>query len=90
MAQILRFFGWIAWGVVTTVIVIGLLTTILFEGAESLGGAFADPVTIGILLGAYIPGGILYLLGSLVDWINAREEAAKPTANPTASEETSE
>ena len=77
MAQILRFFGWIAWGVVTTIIVIGALTTILFEDISSLGDALVEPATIGILLVAYVPGGILYLLGSLVDWIKAREDAAK-------------
>ncbi len=77
MAQILRFFGWIAWGVVTTIIIIGALTAILFEGASSLGDAFNDPATTVILLVAYIPGGILYLLGSVVDWIKAREDAAK-------------
>ena len=86
MAQVLRFFGWIAWGVVTTVIVIGALTTILFEGASSLSGVFADPVTIGILLGAYVPGAVLYLLGNLVDRINAREAAAKAAPEEKISE----
>jgi len=75
VAQVLRFFAWIAWGVVTTVIVIGILTTLLFEGGSSLDGAFTDPATIGILLGAYIPGAVLYMLGSLVARINAREAA---------------
>lgn len=85
MAQVLRFFAWIAWGVVTTVIVIGLLTTIIFQGASSLDGAFSDPATIVILLGAYVPGGILYLLGGLVARINAREAAklAQNTAETT-------
>ena len=75
MAQVLKFFGWIAWAVVTTVIFVGILTALLFQGASALDGAFSDPVTIGILLGAYIPGGILYLLGALVARINAREAA---------------
>ena len=80
MAQVLKFFAWIAWGVVSTVIVVGILTALLFQGASSLDGAFSDPITIGILLGAYIPGGILYLLGALVARLNARE-AAKLAAN---------
>ena len=80
MAQVLKFFGWIAWGVVTTVIAVGILTALLFQGASSLDGEFSDPITIGILLGAYIPGGILYLLGALIARLNARE-AAKLAAN---------
>ena len=86
VAQILRFFGWMAWGVVTTIIFVGLIATVLFESGSSLGDAFAEPETIGILLIAYVPGGVLYLLGSLVDWINAREAAAKPTANKETSQ----
>ena len=75
MAQVLRFFAWIAWGIVTTVIAVGLLTSVLFQGIDSLDGAFSDPVTIGILLGAYVPGAILYALGALISRINARESA---------------
>lgn len=82
MAQIFRFFAWIAWGVVSTVIIVGLLTSILFEGASSLAGAFAEPEIWVILIGAYVPGTVLYSLGIFTSWLNAREAAQSSKSTP--------
>ena len=92
MAQILRFFAWIAWGVVTTVIFVGVVANLVFEGPQSLSGVTSDPTSIIIVLVAYLPGGVFYLMGYLVEWLKKREntaseagakEVADPTDTPT-------
>lgn len=76
MSQIIKFFAWIVWGIAATVICVGMLSVALLEGTQPIASIFTDPLSIAAIFIAFIPGGLLYLIGIGVGKISEKEAAA--------------
>lgn len=90
LAVILKFFAWLVWGVVSSIIFVGLMVSIMIEGLSSVGPILADPVSLAIMAAAYVPGGVLFLLGKLVERMGRDDGTQKHPDTPTRPENNGE
>lgn len=80
MGQVVKFFGWMAIGIAVTLIVFGHLVMVLVYNLDYLKETVwpSDPQGISSIwfsLAAFVPGGLLWLLGHGLQTFQQRTEA---------------
>lgn len=75
MGQVVKFFGLLVLGIGGTLLVFSHLSMGMVYGWGKLADQLtSDPIGDLLLLGAFVPGGILYGLGVLVEKIGKRSD----------------